>query len=104
MHIEWKNVEKRNSLPSNEPWMFIDVSERINPFPTHNTNLLGMLYFNDRWIEALQGGQKCKITFVNLHKVFENRLFLFVHFQGLIFRPGWTIMRAIEKDKGVLPG
>ena len=78
--------------------------EFVMMFRTHNTNLLGMLYFNDRWIEALQGGQKCKITFVNLHKVFENRLFLFVHFQGLIFMPGWTIMRAIEKDKGVLPG
>ena len=78
--------------------------EFVMMFRTHNTNLLGMLYFNDRWIEAFQDEQKCKITFVNLHKVFENRLFLFVHFQGLIFMPGWTIMRAIEKDKGVLPG
>ena len=35
MHVGWKNVEKgRNPLPSNEPWIIIDVSERINAFPT----------------------------------------------------------------------
>ena len=32
-----KMLEKnRNPLPSNEPRMFTDVSERMNPFPTQN--------------------------------------------------------------------
>ena len=33
-YVEWKNVENGNPLPSNEPRMFTNVSERINPFPT----------------------------------------------------------------------
>ena len=35
VHVEWKNVENWDLLPSNEPWMFTDVSERMNPFPTN---------------------------------------------------------------------
>ena len=35
-YVEWIIVGKNwNPLPTNEPRMFTDLSERINPFPTH---------------------------------------------------------------------
>ncbi len=51
LHIEWKNVENWDPLPSNEPRMFTDVSERINPFPTNT-------------LESIPLGELAKLQFV----------------------------------------
>ena len=70
VHVEWKNVEKRNPLPSNETRAFTDLSERMNAFPTHI-------------LEHIRSNEPCKFQFVGMFR--RERIYPFrpVRFYGV---------------------